>query len=438
VVILLAQILVAGAGGFPSVGSAIRAAHPGDTVLVRSGVHYESLVIDKAIVLMGEPGAVLDGGGSGDVIRVTGSGAVIEHLVVQHSGSSLGTDDAAIRIRASDVRVSGVMIRRSLHGIYVQDAAFVTLANDTIFGNTALAEPDRGNGIHLHASRHIRMERNVIERTRDGIYFSYADSTEAIGNTVTHVRYGVHYMFSRGNRFVANRFSFNAAGAALMNSWDLVAAGNTFSDHTSYRGYGIALQTTEHARLIGNRFERNTIGVFADNASGGAIGDNLFAGNGVGLDLTGSVEANVIVGNVFLGNGVAARRASGTNTNRWTDGGRGNYWQGSTMLDLDHDGIADLPHREGSAFSSLAVRRPALALWRDSPAMAVLDLAERSLPVFNAPVIVDSAPLTRVPRDFAAMAPSGPAAPRGRLLAMGLVVGLIGIVLMGGLQRGES
>lgn len=432
--LLLQVALVAGGGGQPSLQHAIASARPGDTVRVARGRHPGPVVVDRAIVLLGEAGAVLDGSGRGDVLRVTAAGAVVAGLVLERSGTDLNSDNAAVRVTADDVRIENLTIRESLHGIYVQDAAFVALIGNRIDGHTRLAEPDKGNGIHLHAVRHVRLERNRIRAVRDGLYFSYADSTEAIGNTVTHSRYGIHYMFSRGNRFVANRFTENAAGAALMNSWDLYAAGNVFSDHRSYRAYGLVVQTSERARLVGNRFERNTVGMLLDNATDGVLLENLFAKNALGLDMLASSTGNVIAGNVFVGNAVAARRTAGGAGNRWYRDGRGNFWTNATTLDLDRDGVRDLPHRAGSAFDHLAASRPALLLWRGSPGMAILDVAERALPVFNVPVIVDSYPLARMPATIArgtSATPRRSGAPVAALGAISALLGLVGAAVMG-------
>lgn len=395
---LLAQVVVAGAGGYPGVAAALAAARPGDTVLVRAGVHQERIVVNRPVTLVGEPGAVLDGGGRGDVLRILAPGTIVARLTVRGSGLSLDADDAAIRIAAADVRIEGVTVRESLHGIYVQDARHVALVADTIVGHPALAEADRGNGIHLHASRHVRMERNVIRAVRDGMYFSYTDSTEAIGNRVTESRYGIHYMYSRVNRFIANHFERNAAGASLMYSWDLAAIGNIFADHRTYRGFGLVLHTTERARLVANRFERNRVGIFMDNALNGTLVHNLVARNGLGIEMIANSTGNTFAGNAFIANGAAVRRQDGRDANRWWLRGAGNYWDGATALDLDGDGVRDRPHREGSAFGHLAAGRPALRLWQGSAAMSVLDAAERALPVFRVPSVTDSAPLVQVPR----------------------------------------
>lgn len=433
---VLAQVaIVGGAGSYSTVAQAVAAARPGDTVLVGRGTYRERLVLDRPVILRGEPGAVLDGGGDGDVVRIIAPGVTIIGLTIERSGTDLNSDDAAIRVTATDARIEDVTILESLHGIYVQDAAFVALVGNTITGHAELAEADRGNAIHLHNSRHVRMERNVIRGVRDGLYFSYSDSTEAIGNTVTGSRYGIHYMYSRGNRFIANRFSHNAAGAALMYSWDLVAVANTFSDHRSYRGYGLVLQTTENARLLGNRFERNQVGLLADNALGGSFTENVIANNGIGLDLLASVAGNMFAGNVFLGNGVDARAARGLAGNRWTHRGRGNYWSGALGLDADHDGVRDVPHREGSAFAALASDRPALQLWRSSPAMSLLNVAERELPVFNVPTVTDSFPLARMPQTaLSYTAPDARSQTSGPLL-FGLIGALAGTGLLGLLGR---
>ncbi|MDQ3262091.1 MAG: right-handed parallel beta-helix repeat-containing protein [Myxococcota bacterium] len=48
----------------------IDAAAPGAEILIPAGVHRETVVITKPLVLRGDPGAILDGGGEGPVIAI--------------------------------------------------------------------------------------------------------------------------------------------------------------------------------------------------------------------------------------------------------------------------------------------------------------------------------------------------------------------------------
>ncbi|MBT5775003.1 MAG: nitrous oxide reductase family maturation protein NosD, partial [Dehalococcoidia bacterium] len=67
---LLATILVVSPGGpYTSITDALADAQPGDTILVQGGV-YPALVLNKSVTLRGELGAVIDAGGSGDVVTI--------------------------------------------------------------------------------------------------------------------------------------------------------------------------------------------------------------------------------------------------------------------------------------------------------------------------------------------------------------------------------
>ena len=142
--IALAQLVVA-ANGAETAAQALKRVQAGDTVVLAGGVHRGPLVIDRPVTLIGEPGTVLDGGGKGDAIRITAAGVTLSGFAVRRSGMDLGSDDAAIRVKANDVVIAGMVITESLHGIYVQDAAFVTLRDNRITGDAAIREADRGN-----------------------------------------------------------------------------------------------------------------------------------------------------------------------------------------------------------------------------------------------------------------------------------------------------
>ncbi|MGL6251917.1 MAG: nitrous oxide reductase family maturation protein NosD, partial [Billgrantia desiderata] len=47
----------------------IDAAAPGSELILAEGLYSGSILIDKPLTLRGEPGAILDGEGNGDVIR---------------------------------------------------------------------------------------------------------------------------------------------------------------------------------------------------------------------------------------------------------------------------------------------------------------------------------------------------------------------------------
>lgn len=383
---------------YVTIGAALAAARPGDTIRVRPGTYAERLVVDRRVTLLGDAGAELDGEHRGTVITITADSVTIAGLVIRSSGRSLNADEAAIKlVRVRGVRVLGNTIEDPLHGIYLLEAHDATIRGNRITGAAELIEPRRGNGIHLYGSTGNRIEQNVVRGTRDGLYFSFASGNTVLGNTVSGVRYGLHYMYSDDNLFERNIFTRNAAGAAIMFSKRITFRENVFAQHVGYRAYGILLQTAEQVVAERNRIEGNLTGLFLDGAIGDVFRRNLIIGNGVGIDLLASAEANTFTENVITDNRVPVRKVLGSSENAWAEAGRGNYWGDPAVFDLDRDGIGDRPYRVGDAFATLAATRPALDLFTGTLAARALAWAEDAFPVFDVPRVEDPRPLVRRP-----------------------------------------
>lgn len=404
-----------------SPAEAIAAARPGDTIRVAAGLYRGSLSLDRRVVLIGTPGAVLDGGRSGTVVSVTGDSAEIRGFRITHSGTSLNQDDAAVKlVRCTGCAVVGNTIESSLHGIYLLSSHDVLISDNRIRGHPGLQEAWRGNGIHLYNSTHVEITGNTLRATRDGMYFSFASFSTVIGNDVSGVRYGLHYMYSDDNSFSGNRFTRNAAGAAIMFSKRIIFRDNTFSEHVGYRAYGILLQTADQVTAERNVIQGNLTGLFLDGSTGSVFTDNTISGNGVGIDMMASSEGNTFTANVITDNRTAVRKVLGAGENSWDAGGRGNFWGDRSIYDLDGDGTGDRPYIAGDPFASLAAIRPVLELWTGTPAARALSWAESAFAVFDFPAVTDEHPLTVRP----ASAPYGSAAAASRWSTILLIAGI--------------
>jgi nitrous oxidase accessory protein len=389
---------------YTTVADAVGAAVAGDTIVVGAGVYQGPLVVDRSVVLLGEPGAILDGGGRGIVVTLAADSIELRGFVIRESGRSLDRDDAAIRVsRGVGCRIIANRIEESLHGIYLLEARGTVIEDNEIQGDAGLVEARRGNGIHLFNSRSNRIVGNRVRGTRDGIYFSFATDNRVSDNEVSGTRYGLHYMYSDDNVFSGNHFTRNAAGAAIMFSKRLIFRENVFAEHIGYRAYGVLLQTSEAVVAERNRIEGNLVGIFFDNTIGGTFRENLVAGNGTGIEMLTSAEGNTFTENLISGNRTAVRTARGGGENAWSKDGRGNYWGDRGIYDLDGDGIGDRPYRVGDPFATLAGLRPVLEIFAGTPAALALSWAEQAFPVFGLPRVEDPAPLVRVPEGVAGM-----------------------------------
>ena len=78
----------------------VEAAAPGDTIRLAAGRHAGPVVIDRTLSLIGEPGAVLSGPGTGSVVTVMAPDVRIRGLEITGSGTDLAAMDSAIQASA--------------------------------------------------------------------------------------------------------------------------------------------------------------------------------------------------------------------------------------------------------------------------------------------------------------------------------------------------
>ncbi len=369
------------AGG--SIAAVLETVAPGDTVHLAGATFRENIVIDVPVVLRGAPGSEIRGGYEGNVVYITAPGTVIEGLHVAEAGPHLTKDMACILIAADDVTVRNCTVTESLHGVYVKAGNRATIADSTIEGRLDLIESDRGNGIHLWNSSDNQIRDNEIFNVRDGIYFSFANSTLIERNYIHHVRYGLHYMYSNNNSFYDNLFERNVAGAALMYSEDIVFARNTFARCRGFRAYGILLQSMSRVTAASNLIIDNSRGIFMNNADSNIFENNDVVDNDLAVQLNGGCDDNVFVANNFINNLSELLLDVSDAETRWADAAGGNFWSAYRGYDLEGNGVGDLPFPIQNVFQIMETKVPEVRFYLLSPAANVLKAAEHALPILN-------------------------------------------------------
>jgi len=394
----------------------IDAAAPGEIIQVETGVHAGPILINKPLVLIGEKDAEIRGNAVGNVVTIAADDVRLSGLRITGSGLQLSDDDTAVFVTGNRAKVEKCVIADSLHGIYLKKISGAQILNNHIEGKTTLAaltDPvekgigtstencdttlvsnRRGNGIHQWNCEGNLIRGNEISETRDGIYFSFTNNSRVENNLVHHVRYGLHYMYSDGNVFENNTFSENAAGAAIMFSKELVVRGNRFINNRGHRAYGLIFQSSDRSRLEKNEITQNAVGLSFNQCNENQIAGNRVMQNYIGLRFGSNSDGNRSTENVFMQNlHPVETGASDVSGSRWAVNGVGNFWDGSFELDLDRDGVNDLPHRELDLFGVLRRDFPAVAFLSDSPALKLLRFAEERAALPGISYIEDPAPL---------------------------------------------
>ena len=395
----------------------INAAAPNETIEIEPGVHAGAIIINKPLRLVGQPGAEIRGNGVGNVVTITAANVTLRDLRISGSGLQLANDNAAIHITGNRATIENNVITDSLHGVYLKKVSDCRIIGNQIRGKatllaetksiaqtltagvgelceTALNQDQRGNGIHQWSCERNLISGNEISDTRDGIYFSFTNHTRVENNRVHLVRYGLHYMYSDDNVFENNVFSENAAGAAVMFSHDLVIRGNHFIDNRGSRAYGILFQSDERVRLENNVIRNNAVGLSFQQAIAFVVRGNDVSNNYIGLRFYGNSDDNSFSENRFTENLHPIDADGAGSNNRWAINGAGNFWSGADTLDLNGDGVNDLPHRELDLFGPLRRDLPQIALLSGSPAVKLLRFANERAAIPGLVSIEDPAPLT--------------------------------------------
>jgi nitrous oxidase accessory protein len=426
--IIATLFFVTTCAGAATIQQRIDAAAPNETIRIESGVHPGSIVISKPVTLLGEPGAEIRGNGSGKVVTIAADNVTLRGLRITGSGLQLSDDDAAVFVVANNATIENCTIADSLHGIYLKKVSGAQILNNQIQGKTSVAQAPaenmtagkpslleiekgvgqgaencdttvvanrRGNGIHQWNCERNLIRGNEISDARDGIYFSFTNNSRVENNLIRHVRYGLHYMYSDANIFENNTFTENAAGAAIMFSKNMVVRGNRFVSNRGYRAYGLIFQSSDNSRLEQNDISENAVGLSFNQCNQNEVVGNRVTRNYIGLRFGSNSDANRFTENIFTGNlHPIETGASDVSGSLWAVHGVGNLWDTEVELDLDRDGVVDVPHRELDLFGILRRDFPAIAFLSESPAVKLLRFANERAVIPGISSIEDPAPLT--------------------------------------------
>ncbi len=377
--------------GFASIGEAVAAAAPHDTVRIAAGVYAEpTVVIDRPLTLLAEPGAILTGEGERGLIEIRADSVTVAGFTLRDTGLAFTDDRAAILVEESRFcEVRDNTLERTFFGIYLANSG-----DCTVRGNRLEATGDRetrsGNGIHLWYSTRIRIEDNEIVGHRDGIYFEFVEDSEVMGNRSTgNARYGLHFMFSDRSSYDRNTFADNGAGVAVMYTRDVSMRENDFRGSRGSAAFGLLLKDITDSEITGNRFLDNSVAIHAEGANRVRIEGNEFVENGWAVKVMANSEDSSFSGNNFVRNSFDIA----TNSRRTYSEFEGNFWDRYRGYDRDGDGVGDVPYHPVRLFSLVVSQNePALVLQR-SPLVFLLDLAEQALPMLTPENLVDPRPV---------------------------------------------
>jgi len=372
-----------------SIQAAIDRSKNGDSISILRGVYQENLVIDKSISIKGEPGAIIDGSGIGNVITITESKVNLEGLTIRNSGTQ--QEDSGIFIKKAHDNVIKKNTLINVHnGIYIANSNQNQLIENRITSYESHFSK-RGNGIHIFKGRDHLLKGNQISHVQDGIYFDFTKNIHVTDNHVQQSRYAMHFMFSEQILAKKNDVEKNITGFMVMDSQRIKFIENRVADHFHFRGFGILIYETKDVLIERNEIVRNSTGLSLENGVDTRTNKNIIAANQVGLEFKDQNQQNTFSENNFIGN-VVQSKISGDDM-RLDDGMRGNYWDDYGSFDLSGDGIGEEAYKAGSLYDRLLQKQPYWQFFFESPSIKLWTKAESLFPSFGSANVYDAKPL---------------------------------------------
>lgn len=370
---------------------AIDKAPSGSILKLPAGVYKGNIVINKPLTIIGkEAGVVIDGGGKGTVIKVTGSYVTLKNLRVTNSGSFHHQLDSGITLEnGKHCEISNVSIDDCLFGIDMQNVSNSIVKDNNITSKDADLGL-RGDGLRLWYSRDNLIKNNSLIKSRDMVvWYSHGNIIE--DNYGEWCRYSLHFMYAGKNYVRNNSYKYNSVGIFFMYSKDTVATGNVIRSSLGATGMGIGLKDVSNFTIKDNTVIYCAQGLYIDRSpfepgTNNWIENNKILYNAEAIHFHSLSEHNIIKNNVIKGNIediVNDSRGSKTNENVI----EGNYWDNYAGFDKNNDNIGDTPHKVYQYADQLWAYNPNVKFFYGSPVISLLSFLAKLAP-FSEPVFL--------------------------------------------------
>jgi len=248
------SILYVKEGYFNSISNAINSSQEGNTIIVSNGTYYETIIIDKSIILKAEDPlmAVLTSKENelheNDYIIINSDNVTVEGFKIINNYKN--EDIKGIKINSSNNIIRNNTFQNIRYGIYTESDTSNNKIHDNSLNTTF-------TGIYISFSNNNKIFNNRAMNSTYGIYFNHVYNSDIYSNNLSFNEYGLRLKGSTDNYVYKNNFSLNEEGAytccgarlnkiyknnfwnntingddVLENSWYYEESGNYWSDYT--------------------------------------------------------------------------------------------------------------------------------------------------------------------------------------------------------------
>ena len=301
---------------YPGVGTpvqdAIDGAEPGNTIYVHVGLYYENLVVRKPLTLIGENRSttVINGDGSGDIIKVTADGCTISGFTLQ------GSDDC---VWAEKTLAGGEVW--DLGGGFALTPAQIDVDGEKVW--FSFTKDGRGYDDEIMSVGDVYTFTADIDGEEDVPVLLCCVIGMYIGTESTFVQ--IRYVLFDDHLLGTNTGDFVEEATGL---WPIA---------------GIRLSHADSAIVTDNEIRLCDCGIRLQYSDDNVFTANIASDNNYGIALRGLSNGNIFYHNNLINN-IQDNAYDEGSANQWDSGSAGNYYSDYNGTDNNTDGIGDDPH----------------------------------------------------------------------------------------------
>src|SRR5215203_2919903 len=266
-----------------SIQKAIKAADPGDTIVVR-GIHHEDVAIRKDGIKLRGDDAVIEPPAKADSPCAPEPICILGDMNFQ-TGEITGP-------RVKDVSVSGFTIRGFQEvgqGDFPGFSIDVLYARDTtVTGNRAIGNAGGGIGVTSFSINTTITNNDVIGNPNShasGIAVEISSTTTIAKNVVRNIRVGenaIEVIEATNTTIEGNDLVGNWLGVFIVEAPETKILSNDMS-RTGIVGTYVAGQKSQDAKLVGNNISGGAWGILVQDTHGGSVVGNTVHDNCAGM-----------------------------------------------------------------------------------------------------------------------------------------------------------
>jgi parallel beta-helix repeat protein len=286
-----------------SIQAAINGASPGDTIFVENGTYYESLDINKSLILRGINMPIIDGEGNGSTIKLSADGVVLEGFIARNSSRS--SNNEGIKVKSNNNTIDANIAKTCWSGI-----GFYNSKNNSIkFNNVS---DNKKFGIYFNHSNDSIIANNSAYKNDYGIYLNGSWNNIIIGTHAGLNDHGIVLNDSVNNTLINNSMSLNHYNFEA-NYKNNIDASNTADGNPIYYLIGVSdlviaspakvpgiiyCFNCRNVTVRGQSLKNNSLGICLYNSSNCLLENNTMENNTNGIILKESNNDTVLNNNV--------------------------------------------------------------------------------------------------------------------------------------------